>query len=152
MWNTLRACAVSGHRNLNYENVADKTEQAFLSLIEEGYDTFLVGMAVGFDFLCFKILEKLREYKDIKIIACIPCPGQPLKYSEPQKREYERMLSVADDKIVLSENYTPYCMLKRNAFMVDNSDCLLCFMRKDKGGTYYTYNYAKRKNRRIIEI
>ena len=62
------------------------------------------------------------------------------------------MLSVADDKIVLSENYTPYCMLKRNAFMVDNSDCLLCFMRKDKGGTYYTYNYAKRKNRRIIEI
>ena len=74
MWNTLRACAVSGHRNLNYENVADKTEQAFLSLIEEGYDTFLVGMAVGFDFLCFKILEKLREYNDIKIIACIPCP------------------------------------------------------------------------------
>ena len=30
-------------------------------LIKKGYNRFLVGMAIGFDTLCFNILEKLRE-------------------------------------------------------------------------------------------
>lgn len=151
MWNIVKACAVSGHRNckgFSTENI----EEIFLSLIKEGYDTFLIGMAIGFDFFCFKELEKIKKIHDIKLVACIPCPNQSMKYSDCQKREYFRMLSVADEIIQVSDKYNSYCMHKRNRFMVDNSSCLVCFLRRQSGGTFYTYNYAKNLGKRIISV
>lgn len=147
-----KTCAVSGHRNIGNGIEEKKVEDTFEMLINNGYDTFLIGMAVGFDFLCFHVLEKIRKEKNIKIIACIPCEGQSLKFSESQKREYSRMLESADEKIILSEKYTPYCMQNRNRFMVDNCSVLVCFLRVFSGGTFNTYNYAKSKKKDIICI
>jgi uncharacterized phage-like protein YoqJ len=62
------------------------------------------------------------------------------------------MLSVADQKIVISEEYTAWCMQKRNQFMVDNSSVLISYLRENKGGTLNTVNYAKKKNIKIIEV
>ena len=43
-------------------------------------------------------------------------------------------------------------MQQRNRHLVDNSSYLICYKRKNTGGTVYTYNYAKKKNLHIIEI
>ena len=83
--NKARACAVSGHRNVEKNLDINRLEQIFIKLIEGGVDTFLVGMALGFDSICFKILERLRKANPIKIIACIPCKTQSYKYNEEQK-------------------------------------------------------------------
>ena len=147
-----KTCAVTGHRDLSRGIDAEKTEQILLAAAESGYDTFMVGMAIGFDFLCFKILEKIRKNKDIRIIACVPCKGQADKFSEGQKEEYLRMLASADEVIVLSESYTPYCMHKRNAYMVDNSSLLVAYMREEKGGAYNTVKYAGNKGVTVIRV
>ena len=145
------AC-VSGHRRA-YDNIQERdVKEKFVYLIEKGYDTFLIGMAVGFDLYCFKILEKLKEEFNFRIIACVPCEKQDLKYSEKQKREYKKALENADDVILLSKEYTPYCMLKRNRFMVDNSSALVCYIRQNSGGTKYTLDYAIKKNLEIIKV
>ncbi|MBQ7348842.1 MAG: DUF1273 domain-containing protein, partial [Clostridia bacterium] len=68
------------------------------------------------------------------------------------KKEYKEMLNSADDRIIISEKYTSYCMQKRNVFMVDNSQFLVCYLRDNKGGTFNTVNYAKRKNIEIINV
>ena len=48
-------------------------------------------MAVGFDTVCFQILEEIRRLLPIKIIACIPCEHQDQKFSFKQQKEYKRM-------------------------------------------------------------
>ena len=150
--NKARACAVTGHRVL-YENFdASKLEKTFISLIEKGFDTFLIGMAIGFDTVCFKTLQNLKEKFELKIIACVPCKGQDLKFNAEQKDEYKKMLSSADEVIILSEKYTPNCMQKRNVFMVDNASVLLSYKKRDYGGTFKTCQYAKKVGIPIIEL
>ena len=150
--NKAKAVAVTGHRRLYDDYNKKDVIQTFSSLIEIGYDTFLVGMAVGFDTECFHVLEELRKEFSIKIIECIPCRCQDETFIVSQKREYRRMIEVADEKIVLQEEYDKKCMLKRNMFMVDNCSTLVAYMRKESGGTAFTVNYARKKNVYVLNI
>ena len=150
--NPARAVAITGHRVIYPDFNIKKVEKELKSLIKQGYNIFLVGMAVGFDTICFQLLEKLREKEDIKIVACIPCLTQPDKFNSEQKKEYYRMVSVADKKIVLSNEYTNSCMQKRNQFMVDNSSLVLAYLKRDFGGTANTIKYAKKQNKKIVQI
>ncbi len=147
-----KTICVSGHRYIGKDLNKERVEGFLVKLIEKGFNTFLIGMALGFDTLCFQILERLREKNDIKIIACVPCPSQPERFNFKQKEEYFRLLSVADEKVVLSPEYTPYCMQKRNEFMVDNSFAVLCYLNRNSGGTFNTVNYAKKKNVFVINV
>ena len=57
-----KTIAVTGHRTLPNDLDQERLEKGFYYFIDEkGYDNFLIGMAVGFDSLCFSILEKIRE-------------------------------------------------------------------------------------------
>ena len=48
--------------------------------------------------------------------------------------------------------YTNDCMLKRNRYMVEQSDLIIAvFNGIEKGGTWYTINYAKKSNK-IIKL
>lgn len=145
-------CCVSGHRIVKKDLDIKKLENVFKLSIEKGYKNFLVGMALGFDTICFQILEKIRKEKDIKIIACIPCLTQDYKYSADDKKEYKRMIESADNKIILSESYNPWCMQKRNRFMVDNSTLLISYLRNAYGGTFNTVKYAQEQGIKIESI
>ncbi len=147
-----KTCAVTGHRDIDKNFDREILRIIFLKLIEEGYDCFLIGMALGFDTMCFQILEKIREKKDIKIIAVIPCLTQDYKFSVEDKKEYQRMIKSSNQKIILSKDYTPYCMTKRNMFMVDNCSLLISYLRRESGGTFKTVKYAESKNVEIIKI
>ena len=146
------ACCVTGHRTLYADFDRKLTEDILMNLIGRGFETFLVGMAVGFDTECFKILEKLREKEKIKIIACVPCPNQADKMGVNRKTEYMRMLKSADRVTVLSECYTKWCMQKRNVYMVDHSSVAVCYLRKNSGGTLNTVKYAEKKGLEIIKV
>ena len=148
----IRTCAFTGHRVLGADYNKKELERVIKGLIKGGYDTFLVGMALGFDTECFKLLEIYRREYPIKIIACIPCLTQAYKFSVWQKAEYEKMLLSADEKIYISKEYTKTCMFKRNMFMVDSASVLVAYLNTDKGGTFQTVNYAKRQNLSIIYI
>lgn len=149
--NRARAVAVTGHRVLNNID-KNKLKLLFCSLIEKGYNTFLIGMALGFDKLCFETLVEIRKEEDIKLIACIPCEKQDLKFSASQKKDYAKMLNEADEKYYVNRDYTNTCMQKRNEFMVDNSSLLVAYLRRNYGGTYNTVKYAEKKNHIIINI
>lgn len=147
----LKSVAVTGHRTVESLN-EQKLEEVFKQLIKKGYNRYLVGMAVGFDSICFRILEKLREKSDIKIIACIPCKDQAKYFTESQKAEYERMVKSADEKRIFSEKYTSYCMHRRNCYMVDKSNVIVAYLRKSFGGTYNTVKYAEKQGKTIVHV
>ena len=62
------------------------------------------------------------------------------------------MLSVADEVIYVSREYTPYCMIKRNMYMVDNSSVLVAYKRRESGGSANTVNYALKNGVKVIEL
>ena len=150
--NPARTCAFTGHRimekGFNIEELKDKISK----LIGIGYDTFLVGMALGFDTLAFQTLEEFRTKNNIRIIACIPCLSQSYKFSNADKKEYDRMLKVADERIFVGEEYDKTCMRKRNEFMVNNSSCLIAYVRRDFGGSVSTVKYAVKKGVMVISV
>ncbi len=146
----MNACAVTGHRVLGKNFSAAKLEKALRSLAAEGIDTFYCGMALGFDALCCETLARLKGEFPIKIVACIPCADQSARYTAREKRRYEQLLSVCDEKIVLHERYEQGCMFERNRYMVDRCNVLLAYLENDRGGTFYTVNYAKKREKRII--
>ncbi len=151
--NKNRACAVTGHRVMQKDFNEQDLKSSFIGLIEQGYDTFLIGMALGFDTACFKVLKRLKEnYSQLKLVACVPCKNQSLKYNKYQKREYDEMIDFADGVFVLGEEYTEGCMQKRNKFMVDNSSVLIAYLRRDFGGTFNTVKYAEEKEIKIIYV
>ena len=150
--NRARTCAVTGHRVLQADFSAEKLKEMLKKVYLAGFDTFLVGMALGFDTECFLALQQLKKEFPIKIIACIPCINQDYKYTKKQSELYRKMLEDADEKYYVGKEYTRYCMLKRNRFMVDNCSLVLCYLKTDFGGTKNTVDYEVKKGVQILNF
>ncbi len=144
-------CCFTGHRVLKRDFDDNKLSDIIEKLIKNGYKTFLVGMAIGFDLKVFEVLQTKKKY-NIDVIACVPCKDQDKYYNKTQKEQYENAIKNADKIVYLSEEYFDGCMQQRNRYMIDNSSILVAYMYAKIGGTIYTVNYAKKKEKSIIYI
>ena len=146
----------TGHRSIppqREEQIRRKTEQAVVDLIFRGYDTFIVGGALGFDTLAQQILTDLRgEFPYIRIVMAIPCPDQDKTWGEADRRTYRHLLETADARILISREYSRECMLKRNRYMVHHSSVCIAYCTRDTGGTAYTVRHAKDSGKTVIFI
>jgi uncharacterized phage-like protein YoqJ len=143
--------AVTGHRKLpkSFDELLLKKELS--AFVHKGYDTFFIGMALGFDTACFRALVELKkEGAKVKLVACVPCANQDIKFTEKQKAEYRKLLSQSDEVHVLGEVYGATAMMRRNRFMVDHADTLYAFLEKQRGGAYNTVRYARDKGKPIV--
>lgn len=149
----LQTACFTGHRkNVDAEGIF-MMKKAVDFALAIGIKTFLCGMAVGFDSIAFDyVLNKKKEYKDISLVACVPCKGQEKYFPEREQKAYQKRLTQADLVLTLSEKYYSGCMHARNRFMVDHSFCVIAYLREYGGGTGYTVNYAKEQGRNIINI
>ena len=147
-----KTCSFTGHRILEKSFNVNKLEEVINSVLITGYNTFLIGMAKGFDSKCFEILLRKKQEKDIKIIACVPCKEQDKYFTKIEKEKYKKYLEKADEIVYISEEYINGCMQQRNRYMVDNSSLLIAYLKYPKGGTFYTVNYAIKKQKEIIYI
>ena len=121
--------------------------------IDKGYNTFISGMALGFDIICAEIvLELKKKHKNIKLIGALPCENQDSKWNDIQKKRYKKILKKLDDIHCLYKFYIDGCMQERNKFMVDNSSLVIALYNGKSGGTKQTVNYAIKNNKEIIYI
>ena len=149
----MKVCSFTGHRNLAGYNFDELLlERVVLNLAKNGVKRFLCGMAVGFDLKAAQAVIAIKDKYDIRLVACLPCANQSDRYSIKNKDLYDAILSRCDEVIVLEKEYTTGCMFKRDRYMVDNSDTVVCFLRKDMGGTKYTVNYARQTGKKRIEL
>lgn len=146
-------CAFTGHRNVRNDLDVNLLTSVIINLIESGVNTFLNGMARGFDLIAAQCVLKIKEqYPQIKLIACVPCPNQEKYYCEEDKRTYHKVLSACDEVKLLSNRYYKSCMLVRDRYMVDNSSYLISYYRGDVGGTDYTLKYSENKDINIYVV
>jgi len=151
-----RTCCFTGHRELPFlkrKMIARKLEQTVTGLIQSGVQYFGAGGALGFDTLAAQtVLNLKKEYPHIKLILVLPCLSQTQGWKEQDVRIYETIKAEADKVVYTSQQYTQDCMHKRNRHLVDHSGVCVCYLTKDKGGTAYTVNYAKKQGLEVINL
>ncbi len=146
-----KTIAFSGYRSEklpeNIDPIRINLRETVLSSIEEGYDTFLCGMADGFDLMAASVVLELKARYNLKLISVIP-----FKENTSKSEAYAKVLSSADDTVTLSETFTYDSYYKRNEYMVDHCDKLICYYDGRYGGTEYTVEYANKQGIPTINL
>lgn len=124
----------------------DKLKQTIERAVQNGYTHFISGMALGVDtWAAILVLELKKQHPDISLEAAIPCKNQALKWNRRDREQYNSLLAKCDKVTYISESYTPYCMIERNMYMVDNSSLLIAVYDNSGGGSGNTLKYAERR-------
>ena len=149
--------AFTGHRwydSSRKHSVRKKIEECVREAYRNGITNFISGMAIGFDLLAAEVVLSLRhEFPAITLTAVLPFREQASRFNELNKCRYYNCLSQADDIVILSNDYTAKCYLERDRFMVEHSSLLIaCYDGRNRGGTFWTVNYAARIGKNVINI
>jgi len=135
-----------------------------ITQIEIGLTGTRNGMLINQQELFIAILHQLkRDFKNVKFHHG-DCVGADQQAHE-LIREYLSSAKIVIHPPVI-DKYRAYCKgdvvlspdeyLKRNRVIVDSSSWLLAFPKTKvwvpRSGTWYTINYAKKMNRKIIEL
>lgn len=151
-----KTCCFTGHRDIpsgQYQKIFAKTEETIEAFIQQGYLYFGAGGALGFDTIAALAVLKLKErYPNIRLILVLPCLSQTRGWSKEDIEVYEDIKQKADKVVYTSQEYTRGCMHKRNRHLVDYSSACISYLTENKGGTFYTVNYAKSKGLTVINI
>ena len=135
-------------------NMKIKLKKTIEAAIQDGYKTFLCGMAIGFDTICAEtVLDLKRIYPDIKLIGAIPCKDQDKLWSAKDKKRYKELLKQLDGIRCIYNKYIGVeCMLERNEYMIKKSSLLIALFNGEHGGTEKTLSFAKQQGLDIIII
>ena len=141
--------AFAGHRfEWHCKGVKEKIIPTLEDLINKGYTIFYNGAYGAFDSICsHAVLELKNKYPQIKLIRI-------LSYYHHEKDKYE-LPPCYDGSIYpdLEECHYKQIITKRNEWIVDNCDVLVCHIENTfRSGAYNTVKYARKTNKPIIYI
>lgn len=123
--------------------------------------TIYLGGALGADQVAFEAALRVRNYFvssgiDFCLCLCIPFLRFNSSWKDKKNLEtYHRHALLADDLKIIDEELDcqdvnlKYKYLKRDEYMVDNTNSRVFAVYdgvSQSGGTYYTMTYAKKKN------
>ena len=150
-------CCFTGHRpqKLRRPEEAIKVDlkQAILAAIDDGYTTFITGMAMGTDIWAGEIITALRtSHPGLMLIAAVPFPSFPDRWSEDWRRRYGELLDSADEIHFICSSYSPAAFQRRNEWMVDRSTRVIAVFNGEPGGTKNTIDYAKRMGAEVVML
>ena len=152
----MKACCFTGHRNLPYDvrkQILPALSAKVEELISEGVAVFINGGALGFDTLAaLAVLGLKKKYPHIKLKIYVPHKQQSALWSDENKEIYNYILSCADEVKILAPFSYSTCMQDRNRRMVDDSDCVVAYVKKTSGGSYYTVAYAVSQDKKVYYL
>ena len=145
-----KTCCVTGHRDIPEERTDVIREYLYyevISAIEDGYTHFISGFAAGADLLFADIVAELKEIYLITLEAAIPYPGRMKTPDET----FQRLIRCCDVVKIHSDSYSKECYMRRNRYMVDQSQRVIAvYDGRPTGGTAATVRYAKGKDVRVV--
>lgn len=133
-----------GHSKIEYYTTVSNLLYIHIeNLIKNGADIFLIGSYGEFDFLAAKTVKSLKDkYPHIKSINIIPYKNKKTNYFLFDCVEYP----------MLDNIHPKYAIIKSNEYMVDKADVVISYIRRDTGGAFKTFAYAKKKRKDVILV
>lgn len=150
-------CCFTGHRpeklSISETEARPLLEKAINTAIENGFTTFITGMAQGIDIWAAEIvLQKRNHNAALHLICAVPHPGFENKRSEYEKERYMHIIQNADYAATISDHYFRACYQRRNEFMVDHSNLVIAVWNGTPSGTKNTIDYANRKGVKVVNV
>ena len=140
-------CALFGHKE-SPDSIKPLLENEIRKLIEnEGYEEFLVGNQGRFDTMAYSALKRLQtEYPAIRcyvVLAYIPGKKDEYSYVEYADTIYPEGLETVPRRFAIS---------RRNKWIVENSNAVICYINHTWGGAYQAVIFAEKRNLSIINL
>ena len=143
-------CCFTGHRpdkiELGEKEIKPMLEKAIDKAIENGYITFITGMAMGVDIWAAEIVVDRKKYnKELHLVCALPHPGFETRRSIFEKMRFNKIVKNADIVREINSHYFTGCYQVRNEWMVDRSSLVIAVFNGQRSGTKNTVDYALRK-------
>ena len=152
----LHRCCFTGHRphklGVPERKVQKALEEEIKQAIEDGYTTFISGMAQGVDIWAAEIVLHLRKKHEIKLICASPYEGFEKAWDASWQKRYKKIMKEADLVRFICEHYSKPCFQIRNEWMVDHSARVIAAWNGEPSGTKNTVVYANRKGIEVKNI
>lgn len=142
----MTACTFAGHRQVFAYGLVERLTIAIDNLMDADTDfVFYTGGMGEFDSLCSSAIRQAKRRRpdlNIRLLLVLPYMKQDINEN---KAYYEQSY---DDILVPMELMGVHykrAVKKRNRWMVERSDTLLAYVRRDFGGAYETLQYARKR-------
>ena len=108
--NRQRCCCFTGHREDKLQRpqkeVLEDLKREIIQAVEDGFTTFITGMAYGVDIWAGELILELRKkHRDIHLIAAVPFEGFDSHWNESWRKRYRRLLKKADEVNYICDGY-----------------------------------------------
>ncbi len=153
----MHRCCFTGHRPeklLESEaEVVVRLRSAIQRAIDDGFKTFISGMARGVDIWAAEVVLAFRKTnQDIHLICAIPHPDFEKWWSAEWQERYNAVRRQADYEVTICEASSKSAYQRRNEWLVDHSARVIAVYNGTKGGTRNTIEYANKKGIEVYYI
>lgn len=153
----LHRCCFTGHRpeklHRSEQEIKKDLEESILQAIDDGFATFITGMARGVDIWAGQIVLRQRKKNPaIHLIAAAPYKGFEERWSADWQKAYNEVLAAADLVKFICPGYSKAAYQIRNEWMVDRSARVIAVYNGEPGGTRNTIEYANKSNTAVIIV
>lgn len=147
-----KICAFFGHRDTPISaEIEKKLEKTVRDLINDGYDEFWVCEGIGFDWLARTVMLRLKEEYRGRIYLCLVLAYDYSKYPKLRQKDLDSKYEI----IYLPEfegKHPKTAILRRNKYIAENTDCVVCYLTVPSGGAYEAVKIANKNDKEIINI
>lgn len=143
-----------GHRQLDGFIEAERRLEKLIRelLAEREYVEFLVGRNGDFDQLAASTVLRLkRTVRDDNSSLVLVLPYLTAEYAN-NRDSFEDYYDEIEVCQAAAGGHFKSAIQTRNREMVDRSDLVICCIEQNKGGAYQTMQYARRQEKKIVNI
>lgn len=153
----LHRCCFTGHRpeklRRSEQEIRMELESEIQRAIQDGYITFITGMARGVDIGAAEIVLQFKiEGFPVHLICACPFPGFEESWSAEWQSRYRAVLEQADLVRCISPRYSRGCFQTRNEWLVNHSSRVIAVFNGQPSGTKNTINYAMSQRVPVLRI
>lgn len=148
-------CCFTGHRpeklNRPEAEIVAWLEAEIRKAFDDGFVTFISGMARGVDIWAAEIVLRLRDDgMPVRLICAVPFEGFEHSWDDGWKQRFTAVMKKADLVKYVCKNYSRACFQIRNKWMVDRSARVIAVYNGQAGGTKNTVRYAQLNGIEIV--
>lgn len=139
-----------GHRTIGEINLLkEKIRSVILKEItKQEKITFYCGGYGGFDITCANACREIKtKVKEAEIVLVTPYLKQEYLKNINEQNLYDSIVYPPIENVPFR-----LAIIKRNEWMVEKASLIIAYVEHSYGGAYKTLEFAKRKNKRIINL
>ena len=100
------------------------------ALYETGVTRFYIGGSLGGDIWAGEMILRLKEqpgYEAIELVVVIPYRGHTLNWDDRSQKRLNFLINHCEEYLVIGDTNCQENYLKRNYYMVNQTDCVLAY-------------------------